>query len=352
MAQNWASKYSNKVDERFYKESQALMGTNKDYEFTGVKTVVVYQIDVVPMNDYTRSGANRYGTPSELGNTIQSLTLTRDRSFTFTIDKGNKTQSQMVMDAGKSLSRQIREVVIPEFDTYVFGVQANAAIDNNAVTTVPVSSATAYASFLKGSEFLGNNNVPDTGRIAFCSYSFANLLMLDPAFIKYSDKSQEMVIKGILGEVDGTKIVKVPASRLPYGCSFMIVHPSATVAPKQLEEYKTHENPPGISGWLVEGRMIYDAFVLNGKKDALYLSLSTGVLGDLNVSLDDSDKLVVGDPDRMAGDLMIKAGTTLPAYGDPDTGYTAVEAGDTVAADSIVALVVDHKIIAAALLDV
>lgn len=284
MPTNLASKYSNKIDERFYKESQALMGTNKDYEWNGVNSISVFMIDTVPLNDYTRSGANRYGTPSELGNTTKDYTLRRDKAFTFTIDKGNKTQSMMVMDAGKCLARELREVVIPEFDTYVFNEQAAGAIANDHVTVKSVSSSDAYATFLAAQEVLGNKNVPDVGRIAFCSYAFANLLMLDPAFMKYSDRSQEMVIKGVLGEVDGTKIVKVPASRLPYGCSFLIVHPTATVAPEQLKEYKTHQNPPGISGDLVEGRIINDAFVLEGKKDALYLCLGGGTLAPLTVA--------------------------------------------------------------------
>lgn len=284
MAMNLASKYSNKVDERFTRDSQAMMGTNKDYEWTGVNTINVYQIDTVDMTDYTRSGANRYGSPSELGNTIQSYTIEKDRAFTFTIDKGNKLQTQMVMDAGKSLARQQREVIVPEIDTYIFNKQAEGAVANHQVTVKAVSSSDAYATFLAAQEALGNKNVPDVGRIAYCSYAFANLLMLDPAFMKYSDRSQEMVIKGVLGEVDGTKIVKVPASRLPYGCSFMIVHPSATVAVQQLNEYKTHEDAPGISGWLVEGRIIYDAFVLEGKKDALYLCLGGGVLDELTVA--------------------------------------------------------------------
>ena len=60
MAVNLATKYSPKVDERFYAESQAQMGTNKEYEWEGVDTVKVYQVDTVPMNDYTRSGVNRY----------------------------------------------------------------------------------------------------------------------------------------------------------------------------------------------------------------------------------------------------------------------------------------------------
>jgi len=93
---NLASKYSTKVDERFQKASQASLVTNNDYEFTGVQTVNVFSIPTVDMVDYKREGANRYGEPGELGNSIQALTITKDRGWTFTIDKGNKTQSQMV----------------------------------------------------------------------------------------------------------------------------------------------------------------------------------------------------------------------------------------------------------------
>ena len=80
-----------------------------------------------------------------------------------------------------------------------------------------------------------------------------------------------------IGEVDGTKIVRVPSSRLPAGCAFLLVHPSAATAPKQLEEYKIHDNPPGVSGWLVEGRVLFDAFVLNNKADAIYYHGSSAV---------------------------------------------------------------------------
>ena len=37
-----------------------------------------------------------------------------------------------------------------------------------------------------------------------------------------------------------------------------------------LAEYKIHTDAPGISGSLVEGRVYYDAFVLDNKKDAIY----------------------------------------------------------------------------------
>lgn len=93
-----------------------------------------------------------------------------------------------------------------------------------------------------------------------------------------------MLVKGVIGEVDGTKIVKVPASRLPAGAAFLLTHPIAATAPKQLEDYKIHDDPPGISGWLVEGRLIYDCFVLNAKADAIYYCGSQPVLKTLNVT--------------------------------------------------------------------
>ena len=137
--------------------------------------------------------------------------------------------------------------------------------------------------FLKGMEALGNKNVPDEGRVCFCSYAFANFLKQDSSFMKYGDASQKMLVRGVIGEVDGCKIVKVPASRLPNGAAFLITHPIAATAPKQLEEYKIHDNPPGVSGWLVEGRVIYDCFVLNEKADAIYYHGSQAVLKGLNV---------------------------------------------------------------------
>lgn len=283
MGKNLASKYSPNVDERFHRESQAMMALNNDYEFTGVKTVNVYSIPTVAMTNYTRSGANRYGTPNDLQRNVQALTVSRDRAFTFIIDKGDKIQSQMVMDAGRALARQLDEVAIPEFDAYVFRTLAyQATLRGNSASTA-VTKANAYEMLLNGMEKLGNANVPDKGRVAFCSYRFANLLKQDPAFVKTGDKSQDMLVKGVIGEVDGCKIVRVPSSRLPAGCAFLLVHPSAATAPKQLEDFKTHDNPPGLSGWLIEGRIVYDCFVLDEKASAVYYHGSQAVLKDLNI---------------------------------------------------------------------
>lgn len=111
---NYASKYAEKVDERFNIGSVTGGIVNNEYDFIGVSTVKVYSIPTVGMNDYQTTGSSRYGTPEELGNNEQEMTLLKDRSFTFTIDRKSYDDTKMTMEAGKALRRQIDEVVIPK----------------------------------------------------------------------------------------------------------------------------------------------------------------------------------------------------------------------------------------------
>lgn len=272
MAVNLASKYSKKVDERFSLLSVTEnIGLNKDYDWNGVKTVMVYNIGTAAMDNYNRSGTNRYGTPAELDDTKTDYTLSKDRAFTFTIDRGNYTEQLMVKEAGKALARQIKEVVVPEIDIYRLSTWATAAANNSHVATHAITNENAYSYFLNAQEALDEDKVPQTGRICYVTPKFYNLLKQDDSFIKVGDLSQKMLINGQVGEVDGVRIIKIPSSYLPSNTAFLLIWPKCSVSPKKLEDYKTHDNPPGINGWLVEGRVIYDAFVLNAKKDAIFV---------------------------------------------------------------------------------
>lgn len=271
MAVNLASKYSPKVDERFKLKSLTEAATHQEYDWDGVKTVNIYNISTVAMNDYTRSGTGRYGTPAELDDTVTPFTLQKDRSFTFTIDQGNKKDSLNVREAGKALARQHDEVVVPEIDVYRITKWDAAAVANSGVPTATnITTSNAYASFLQGNAYLDDNKVPQDGRIAFVTPGYYNKLKQDGSFIKASELAQNMLIKGQVGEVDGVAIVKVPTSYMPAKTPFIIVHKSAMCAPKKLQDYKIHENPPGINGNLVEGRVYYDAFILPSRVKAVY----------------------------------------------------------------------------------
>lgn len=271
MAQNLAVKYSPKVVERFSTTNLTQKAVNSDYDWDGVTTVNVYSVDTTPMGNYTRTGANRYGSPTDAGTTKQALTLSRDRSFSTVIDRRNNDESQGVLAAGKWLARQIREIIVPEVDVYRLAALHTAAVSNskNSVNTKEaLTSANVYGHFLKLNASLSDDLVPTTGRVAFMSQTSYNLLKVGN-FVLDSDAGQKMRHNGSLGTVDGVSIVVVPSTYLPDKIDIILTHPQAMVSPMVLTDYITHKNAPGINGWLIEGRLVYDAFVLTSKIDAV-----------------------------------------------------------------------------------
>lgn len=268
MAIEYAAKYAGKVDERFAIASKTARAVNNDYEFTGVDTVKVFTIPTVALGDYTTSGSNRYGTPEDLQNVAQTMLLSQDKAFTFVVDKKSEDDTMGAMQAGQALRREIDEVVIPTIDKYRLKEMAENA---GGSATTAVTKSNAYEMLLDGMNAMSEHGVPEDGRIAFVSPAYYKYLHLDTSFVQASDLAQDMLIKGSLGMADGANIVMVPTSYLPSGVAFVLCHPAATVGPVKLESYKVHDNPPGINGYLVEGRVRYDAFVLEGKKHAVYV---------------------------------------------------------------------------------
>ena len=341
MAVNLAAKYSSNVDEVIRKGTLTDSGVNRDYDFVGAKTVRVYSMSTAKMNDYKPTGTNRYGIPEELEDTTQELVMTRQRAFTFTIDKTNAIDSpEGVRDAGKALRRQLDEVVIPEIDTYRFEKMAENA---HTVSIAEITSSNAYQILVDCNAEISENEIPSEGRIAYVSPKFFAELKKDDSFVKKSDMSQEIAIKGLVGQVDGLYIIEATSNRLPYGVSFIITHPMATTAPSKLEEYKIHENPPGIAGYLVEGLVYYDAFVLKNKR--VCTAVAYGRLGKLDITAKEtsSGKAVIAINGIKGGNFVYKTGASQSAValGADVSSWTPVKSGDEIDITS------GHKIVVA-----
>lgn len=271
------------TDEKFTTESKKSLLTNTDFDWTGAHSIKVYKITTSAMNDYGRTGPaagnwSRYGAVASLDAVTEEMTLKKDRSFTFAIDKLDTDETAQQLQAASALERQLREVVIPEVDSYTYGIMcANAGTKPAAKA---LTATNIYTEILAGSETLDNAEVPETGRVLVVTPATYALMKKCKDIILETDITAEMRVKGVIGILDGMTVQKIPANRLPDGFGFLIAHPCATVAPTKLEDYTIHENPPGISGSLVEGRICYDAFTLDNKVKAVYYqaqpSASTG----------------------------------------------------------------------------
>ena len=270
MAINLVTKYQPYVDEIFTKESKKSLLTNQDYDWTGAHTIKVYKITTSEMQDYKRNPVagftgSRYGEIKDLDATTEEMTLKKDRSFTFVIDKLDNEETAGQLAAASALARQQRQVVIPEVDTYTYGVMATGAGTKPAAVTL--TDENIYTEILKAGTALDNADVPEDNRQLVVTPDVYQLMKRCKDIVMETNIGNDLRIRGVIANLDGAK---VPAARLPKNFGFMLAHPVATVAPTKLEDYKIHQDPPGISGSLVEGRICYDAFVLENKAKAIY----------------------------------------------------------------------------------
>ena len=272
MARELVTKYAPYVDEIFSQESKKSLLTNNDFDFDGAGTVKIYKVSTADMNDYGRNGAadgnwSRYGKVADLDATTETMTLSKDRSFTFVIDKLDENETARQLSGATALARQIRNVVVPEVDMHVYSKVAAGA---GTVLETELTSANIYEQILLASKTLDDELVPEEGRVLVVTPDVYRLMKLNNEIVMETEIGADMRKKGVISNLDGAAVVKVPAVRLPKDFSFILTHSCAITAPTKLEDYNTHLNPPGINGTLVEGRVVYDAFVLENKKKAIY----------------------------------------------------------------------------------
>lgn len=271
---NLATKYLPYVDELFTRESKINLLTNNDFSFDGTKTVKIYKVSTVETTDYDRAGTgtgatgSRYGVVQGLDNDIETFTLSKDRSFTFAVDKMDVDETGQSLAADKALAREIREVVIPEIDSHIYGVMATNA--GTTATAAALNATNIFDKILEGNNVMDNALVPETGRCLIVTPDVYYIMKKSKDIVMETETGADMRLKGVIANIDGLNVIKVPEPRLPENFGFMIVHPCATVAPVKLTDYNIHQNPPGISGSLVEGRFYFDAFVMDNKAKAIY----------------------------------------------------------------------------------
>ena len=228
MAIDLVEKFLPYVDEQFSTESKKSLLTNTDLTWTGAHTIKVYKVTTSAMNDYDRAGAksatqwSRYGAVADLDATTEEFTLTKDRSFTFAIDKLDTDETAAQLAAATALARQNREVVIPEVDTYTYGVMCANAGHKPAAKALTATNI--YTEILAASEALDNAEAPEAGRVLVVTPAVYVLLKKCKDVVMETDVGNDLRLKGVIATLDGMNVQKIPANRLPAYFGFMVCH--------------------------------------------------------------------------------------------------------------------------------
>lgn len=277
MAIHLESKASPKLVEHFYRESVTDGLFSKDYEWTGVETVRVHSLDPLPLHDYDRTkvdGTSRFGALTEVGDTVQEMTVEDDKSFNGVIDNGNNTSQLMIKAASKVLKEQSRSVLIPYADKYRLKKLADGAatvkVDSTALTKGNILDA-----IFTGNAVMSNLLVSNTGRVVYIGELEAVKLKLAEQVVGLEKVGQKAVVNGACGVVGGAQVRIVPDVYLPSGVKFMIVKKGVACAPQKIRTMRILDDQYIVDGHIVQGRMLHDCFVFDTKMAGIYVFASS-----------------------------------------------------------------------------
>ena len=279
MAINYASKASPHVVERFKLGSRTEGIFSNKYDFDGVRSIKVYTNDLVTLNDYNRTASsNRYGTPTELGDTVQELTMSQDKSFVYTIDKGNASDQLNIKKANATLQENIDCVVIPAVDKYRLNILATKA--GTEVVTGALTKANIIEKIMTAGATMSNDLVPLAGRTLLITESVYVQAKLSDQIMNNDNLGGKVLSNGTVGTLNGMEVRVIPDSYMPDAkVNFLIVNKTAALAPVKIKDYRIHQDPPGVSGNLVEFRMYHDCFVLKTREKAILRGVTTTLGG-------------------------------------------------------------------------
>ena len=333
MAINLATKYSDKIAEAFTHASYVRGNVSNSYSFEGAKTIKIYTPITVDEVDYKRSGANRYGEPVEMEDMVQEMTLTQDKAFSLTIDKGNNLDQMNIKKAGEMLQMQLRERSTPAADKYTLNrfVQLAGTITAGDKPT----KSTIIGLVADAAQALDDAQVPEEGRILYLTAELVKFVRTSDEFIAIEALGQKAISRGEVGTLFGMRVVKIPGSYMPAGVHFLVTYKGSVMMPYKIQDTKIHKDPPGLSGDLLEGRHYYDAFVLGAKSKGVYAYVATAnklVAPTINIS-----GHTATITQASAAEIYYTTDGTDPRYSDSrkiiaSGGTAATKAGETVRA--------------------
>lgn len=271
---NLASKASPKVVKRFTTKSYTEGLFTAEYDWTGVGTVKVYTLDNLPMHDYNpaATSGSRFGPLTEVGDTVQEMTVTKNRSFNGSIDKTYNTQQLMIKRANLILKQQTDEVLIPEVDKYRIGVlAANGGLKESVGS---LTKTNIVEKIMLANAAMSNEKVPLDGRVLFMGHVKAVQLKLADQVIGIDKLGEKAIVNGAMGMIDRCQIRLIPDADMPEGVEFLIVKKGVACAPKKIETFRIIEEDKDVDGAIVQGHLMHDCFVLETKNKGIYVGQS------------------------------------------------------------------------------
>ncbi len=98
-------------------------------------------------------------------------------------------------------------------------------------TLWPLTATNIYDEICKASAALDDAEVPETNRVLVVSPDTYRIMKKCKEIVLESDIGQNLRLQGVVSNLDGAAVQKVPANRLPAKFGFMLCHPAGLHGP-------------------------------------------------------------------------------------------------------------------------
>ena len=319
--------------------TDGLINHDVDMQFSGVKTVHVKSILTTPLQKYdpTRDidTGSRYGKTVEVSDDEQTFEMGDKISLSLTIDKTNNVDQFEMKKAGEVMNAYKQEQIVPYLDKYRMNKWAKDGGMHYALEAEPTLDTIAQT-VIRARNAQRNRRVPGNAALII-PYEYLDVLSLSKQWINLEKLGGQVLTKGAMGRFYGMDVVPFINELMPANAWFMIMGKKASIAPKKIDSFKGHVNPPRINGDLLEFLMYHDAFVL-GKKadDILVASMKDNVCAVPTISVEGNSATITaagstiyyttnGADPRYSVDVKTYTGAVALTPGDQLRAYAAAD---------------------------
>ena len=183
----------------------------------------------------------------------------------------------MVKQEGKVMAAEVKEQEVPAKDK-----AALEAFSYHAGKSVILSAATSKSNIVgfiaDASTWFRDSFIPEDNRFLFLRSADYAFLKQSPEFLAADTGKGNIIMKGVVGMVDGFNIVPVPASYLPTNVRFVAWHKDSVVDPLKVSELRSTDSET-FFGKLLQGLFQGGSFVVAAKSAGVYCAVAYGSSG-------------------------------------------------------------------------
>ena len=178
--------------------------------------------------------------------------------------------------AGTVMKAHRDEQIIPAVDTYRLAKWAKEGGIHKELVAAP-GKTTIVSQIIELHNEMLDAGVPDQITMLIAR-TYLPSLKLSSEWAALDSLGGKTLPKGTIGEFDGMPVKPMTSKRMPANVPFMLIYKGAVIAPMKIDTFKGHVDPPGLSGDLLEFRMIHDAFVLGKKANGVAVACMPGTV--------------------------------------------------------------------------